>query len=46
MPTRPAPATITGERVYLRPPRLRDAAEFLAAAKASRSTINKALDPR
>lgn len=36
MPTRPAPATITGARVYLRPPKLRDADVFLAAAKGSR----------
>ena len=37
MPTRPTPATITGVRVYLRPPRSRDAAAFLAAAKGSRA---------
>ena len=37
MPTRPIPATITGARVYLRPPRSRDAAAFLAAAKDSRA---------
>lgn len=35
MPTRPTPATITGARVYLRPPRPRDASTFLAAAKSS-----------
>jgi ribosomal-protein-alanine N-acetyltransferase len=35
MPTRPSAATIAGARVYLRPPQLRDAAAFLAAAKAS-----------
>jgi [ribosomal protein S5]-alanine N-acetyltransferase len=37
MPTRPSPATITGARIYLRPPKSRDAAAFLAAAEASRS---------
>jgi [ribosomal protein S5]-alanine N-acetyltransferase len=37
MPTRPTPATITGARVYLRPPQARDAAVFLAAANDSRT---------
>ena len=37
MPTRPRPATVTGQRVYLRPPRVDDASAFLAAARASRS---------
>jgi len=37
MPTRPRPATITGPRVYLRPPRIDDADAFLAAARASRA---------
>lgn len=37
MPTRPTPATITGARVYLRPPRAQDAAAFLAAARGSRT---------
>jgi len=37
MPTRPRPATITGPRVYLRPPRIDDAAAFLAAVRASRA---------
>ena len=37
MPTRPPAATVTGPRVYLRPPRLADAAPFLAAARASRA---------
>jgi ribosomal-protein-alanine N-acetyltransferase len=37
MPTRPRPATITGPRVYLRPPRIDDAGAFLAAARASRA---------
>ena len=37
MPTRPGAPTITGSRVYLHPPRLEDAAAFLAAARASRS---------
>jgi ribosomal-protein-alanine N-acetyltransferase len=36
MPTRPPAATITGNRVYLRPPQVRDAAAFIAAAQASR----------
>ncbi|MEO8751418.1 MAG: GNAT family protein [Casimicrobiaceae bacterium] len=35
MPTRPTPATITGSRVYLRPPHLRDAARFVAAVRDS-----------
>ena len=37
MPTRATAATITGPRVYLRPPRVDDAAAFLAAVRASRS---------
>ena len=37
MPTRPPAATVTGSRVYLRPPRLADSAPFLAAARASRA---------
>jgi len=37
MPTRPRPATITGPRVYLRPPSIDDAAAFLAAVRASRA---------
>ena len=37
MPTRPRPATITGPRVYLRPPRIDDAGAFLAAVRASRA---------
>jgi [ribosomal protein S5]-alanine N-acetyltransferase len=37
MPTRPRPATITGPRVYLRPPRIDDAAAFLTAVRASRA---------
>lgn len=37
MPTRSRAATITGPRVYLRPPRAEDAPAFLAAARASRS---------
>lgn len=37
MPTRPRPATITGPRVHLRPPRIEDAGAFLAAVRASRS---------
>jgi len=37
MPTRPRPATITGQRVYLRPPRIDDAGAFLAAVRASRA---------
>ena len=37
MPTRPPAATVTGSRVYLRPPRLADSAPFLAAAQASRA---------
>ncbi len=37
MPTRPNAATITGNRVYLRPPRAGDTAAFLAATRASRS---------
>jgi len=37
MPTRPRPATVTGQRVYLRPPRVDDAGAFLAAVRASRS---------
>lgn len=36
MPTRTSPATIAGNRVYLRPPHARDAAAFIAAAQASR----------
>jgi [ribosomal protein S5]-alanine N-acetyltransferase len=36
MPTRPAPTPPVGERVYLRAPRRRDAADFLAAAQHSR----------
>jgi ribosomal-protein-alanine N-acetyltransferase len=37
MPTRRRAATITGPRVYLRPPHNDDAPEFIAAARASRS---------
>ena len=37
MPTRPRPATITGPRVYLRPPRIDDTGAFLAAVRASRT---------
>ncbi len=37
MPTRPPAATITGPRVYLRPPRLSDESAFLSAALASRT---------
>lgn len=37
MPTRPPAATITGPRVYLRPPRRADATAFLAATRASRA---------
>jgi ribosomal-protein-alanine N-acetyltransferase len=37
MPTRPRPATITGPRVYLRPPRIDDIGAFLAAVRASRT---------
>jgi len=37
MPTRPRPATITGPRVHLRPPRIDDAGAFLAAVRASRA---------
>jgi ribosomal-protein-alanine N-acetyltransferase len=37
MPTRPRPATITGPRAYLRPPRIGDAGAFLAAVHASRA---------
>lgn len=37
MPTRPPAATIAGTRVYLRPPRTADTADFLAAARASRA---------
>ena len=37
MPTRPRPATITGPRVYLRPPRIDDTGAFLAAVRASRA---------
>jgi ribosomal-protein-alanine N-acetyltransferase len=37
MPTRTPAATVTGPRVYLRPPRLADTAPFLAAARASRA---------
>lgn len=37
MPTRPRPATIAGQRVYLRPPQLDDAGAFLAAVRASRA---------
>jgi len=36
MPTRASSATITGNRVYLRPPHARDAVKFIAAARASR----------
>ncbi len=36
MPTRVPAPTITGPRVYLRPPRRRDAEAFIEAAKASR----------
>ena len=36
MPTRPSAATVTGARVYLRPPQATDAAAFIAAARASR----------
>jgi ribosomal-protein-alanine N-acetyltransferase len=36
MPTRPAPTTLVGARVYLRAPRRSDAQPFLAAALASR----------
>lgn len=36
MPTRQSAAIIAGARVYLRPPQLRDAAAFIAAAGASR----------
>jgi [ribosomal protein S5]-alanine N-acetyltransferase len=35
MPIRAPAATITGAKVYLRPPRLSDAATFLAAVRAS-----------
>jgi ribosomal-protein-alanine N-acetyltransferase len=34
---RPAPATVTGQRVHLRPPRIDDARAFLAAVRASRA---------
>ena len=37
MPTRPRPATVTGPRVYLRPPRIDDARTYLAAVRASRA---------
>ncbi len=37
MPKRLAAPTITGAKVYLRPPRAHDAAAFVAAARASRS---------
>ena len=37
MPTRPRPATITGPRVYLRPPRIDDIGAFLAAVRGSRA---------
>ena len=37
MPTHPTTAPICGPRVYLRPPRLSDAAAFLAATRASRT---------
>src|SRR5512135_3356681 len=36
MPTRPSAATVTGARVYLRPPEPTDATAFIAAARASR----------
>ncbi len=36
MPTRPSAATLTGTRVYLRPPSASDAGAFLAATHASR----------
>jgi ribosomal-protein-alanine N-acetyltransferase len=36
MPTRPSAATVTGARVYLRPPEATDATAFIAAARASR----------
>jgi [ribosomal protein S5]-alanine N-acetyltransferase len=36
MPTRTPAATITGNRVYLRPPRPQDATAFIAAVRASR----------
>jgi [ribosomal protein S5]-alanine N-acetyltransferase len=36
MPTSTSTATITGNRVYLRPPHARDAEAFIAAAQASR----------
>jgi ribosomal-protein-alanine N-acetyltransferase len=36
MPTRPTQAPLVGDRVYLRAPRRAEAAEFLAAARASR----------
>ncbi|MFO1415121.1 MAG: GNAT family protein [Burkholderiales bacterium] len=36
MPIRPSTATVTGTRVYLRPPAATDAAAFVAAARASR----------
>jgi ribosomal-protein-alanine N-acetyltransferase len=36
MPTRTSAPTISGVRVYLRPPHVRDAARFIAAAQASR----------
>ena len=41
MPTRLPAATITGNRVYLRPPQARDAAAFIAAVRASRSLHGK-----
>jgi [ribosomal protein S5]-alanine N-acetyltransferase len=37
MPTRNSPPSATGSRVYIRPPRPRDEAGFLRAARASRS---------
>ncbi len=37
MPTRSRPPTITGPRVYLRPPLVEDAGVYLAAVRASRA---------
>lgn len=49
MPTRPTQAPPVGDRVYLRPPRRADQAEFLAAAQASRRLhgpwVTAPLDP-
>src|SRR5574340_1004663 len=37
MPTRPTRATLTGHRVFLRPPRRADQAAFVSGVRASRS---------